>query len=262
MPVIILGVDPGSHATGYGVIETVPVVRMLAGGVIRASRQAPLADRLLVIHDRTDPGHREIRSDSHGGRGSVQRQERPQFPDPGARPRRDPAGRGRRPGLAVAEYAPREVKKALTGNGAAAKEQVRFMVMRLLGLKEEPPLDQSDALAVALAHAGRAAGSHWAETGRRRSMLVRIMSRMVPAPTVGEDDDRVSGRHPDQPAAPRPWSPSAAASAWMSSCRPSRPRSCPRPATRSGCGPTWPCARTTGPCTVLCWSRNGKCSAC
>ena len=56
----------------------------------------------------------------------------------------------------MAEYAPREIKKALTGNGAATKEQVRFMVMRLLGLKESPPLDQSDALAVALAHAGRA----------------------------------------------------------------------------------------------------------
>ena len=64
---------------------------------------------------------------------------------------------GAQAGLAVAEYAPREIKKALTGNGAAAKEQVRFMVMRLLGLREEPPLDQSDALAVALTHAGRAA---------------------------------------------------------------------------------------------------------
>ena len=62
---------------------------------------------------------------------------------------------GARAGLPVAEYAPREVKKALTGNGAATKEQVRFMVMRLLNIKESPPLDQSDALAVALAHAGR-----------------------------------------------------------------------------------------------------------
>jgi len=62
---------------------------------------------------------------------------------------------GAQAGLPVAEYAPREIKQALTGNGAATKEQVRFMVMRLLRLKVEPPLDQSDALAVALAHAGR-----------------------------------------------------------------------------------------------------------
>ncbi len=62
---------------------------------------------------------------------------------------------GAEAGLTLAEYAPRDVKKAVTGNGAAAKEQVRFMVMRLLRLKEEPPLDQSDALAVALAYSGR-----------------------------------------------------------------------------------------------------------
>ena len=61
-------------------------------------------------------------------------------------------------GLTVAEYAPREVKQALTGNGGATKEQVRFMVMRLLGLKEAPALDLSDALAVALTHTGRDPG--------------------------------------------------------------------------------------------------------
>ena len=62
---------------------------------------------------------------------------------------------GAQAGLTIAEYAPREIKQALTGSGAASKEQVRFMVMRLLGLKESPPLDMSDALAVALTHAGR-----------------------------------------------------------------------------------------------------------
>lgn len=64
---------------------------------------------------------------------------------------------GARAGLQVFEYAPREVKKALVGSGAATKEQVRFMVMRLLQLKKEPPLDMSDALGVALAHQGRSA---------------------------------------------------------------------------------------------------------
>jgi len=152
--VIILGVDPGSHATGYGVISTGPVVRMLAGGVIRANRGAPLCERLLAIHtelsaviDRHDPvaiavedlfNARNAKSSLILGhaRGVI-------------------LLAGAAAGLTVAEYAPREVKKALTGNGAASKEQVRFMVMRLLSLQESPPLDQSDALAVALAHAGR-----------------------------------------------------------------------------------------------------------
>ncbi len=55
-----------------------------------------------------------------------------------------------------AEYTPLQVKKALTGNGKAAKEQVGFMVRRLLGIKKQiKPLDISDAMAVAITHAQR-----------------------------------------------------------------------------------------------------------
>ena len=55
-----------------------------------------------------------------------------------------------------AEYTPLQVKKALTGNGKAAKEQVAFMVKRLLGIKKQiKPLDISDAMAVAITHAQR-----------------------------------------------------------------------------------------------------------
>ncbi len=55
-----------------------------------------------------------------------------------------------------AEYTPLQVKKALTGNGKAAKEQVAFMVKRLLGIKREiKPLDITDAMAVAITHAQR-----------------------------------------------------------------------------------------------------------
>ena len=151
---IILGVDPGSHATGYGVISTGPVVRMLDGGVIRTGRNAPLCDRLLAIH-------RELTTviDRHGPTAMAVED---LFNAKNARSslvlghaRGVILLAGASAGLSVAEYAPREVKKALTGNGAAAKEQVRFMVMRLLALKDSPPLDQSDALAVALTHAGR-----------------------------------------------------------------------------------------------------------
>jgi len=62
---------------------------------------------------------------------------------------------GAQAGLTVGSYAPRDIKMAVTGNGSSTKEQVRFMVMRILGLKEEPPLDMSDALAVALTHQNR-----------------------------------------------------------------------------------------------------------
>ena len=151
---IILGVDPGSHATGYGVISTGPVVRILDGGVIRAGKNAPLCDRLLAIHrglttviDRHGPQALAVEDlfNAKNARSSLIL----------GHARGVILLAGASAGLPVAEYAPREVKKALTGNGAATKEQVRFMVMRLLTLKDSPPLDESDALAVALTHAGR-----------------------------------------------------------------------------------------------------------
>lgn len=58
-----------------------------------------------------------------------------------------------------AEYTPLQVKKAVTGNGKAAKEQVAFMVKRLLGIKKElKPLDITDAIAVALTHSANLRG--------------------------------------------------------------------------------------------------------
>ena len=55
-----------------------------------------------------------------------------------------------------AEYTPLQVKQAVTGNGKATKEQVSFMVKRLLGVKKEiKPLDITDAIAIALTHAQR-----------------------------------------------------------------------------------------------------------
>jgi len=60
---------------------------------------------------------------------------------------------GKEAGLTVAEYAARKIKSSVTGNGAADKEQVQFMVKRLLKLKEDPvTLDASDALAIAICH--------------------------------------------------------------------------------------------------------------
>jgi crossover junction endodeoxyribonuclease RuvC len=55
-------------------------------------------------------------------------------------------------GLAIYEYAPREIKQAAVGRGAAAKEQVAFMIRSLLRLRETPPPDAADALAVAITH--------------------------------------------------------------------------------------------------------------
>ncbi len=58
-------------------------------------------------------------------------------------------------GIPVYEYAPRRVKQAVVGYGAADKSQVRRMVMRLLSLAEEPQEDEGDALAIAICHVNR-----------------------------------------------------------------------------------------------------------
>lgn len=162
---IILGIDPGSHATGFGVIEGSPAPRLLAGGVIRPAAGADLPRRLQCIHDalaeviaaqRPDVMAVEDLFNAKNARSSLIL----------GHARGVVLLAGAAAGLQVQEYAPRLVKQALTGNGNAAKQQVRFMVMRLLGLSAPPPLDQSDALAVALAclgrrrapRAGRAAG--------------------------------------------------------------------------------------------------------
>ena len=151
---IVLGIDPGSHATGYGVIATGPVVRLVTGGVIRTDARAPLPERLVEIHQ----GVAGVLADFPAQAMAVENL----FNAKNARSslilghaRGVILLAGAQAGLQVAEYAPREIKMSLTGNGSAAKEQVRAMVMRLLKLGDEPPLDMSDALAVALAHASR-----------------------------------------------------------------------------------------------------------
>jgi crossover junction endodeoxyribonuclease RuvC len=59
-------------------------------------------------------------------------------------------------GVAIAEYSPREIKLSVAGSGAAAKEQVAFMVKRLLGIPGPLQADAADALAVAICHLHRA----------------------------------------------------------------------------------------------------------
>ncbi len=151
---IVLGIDPGAAATGYGVIAGGTRPRVLASGVLRTDAARPLAERLRAIHegvleilDRHAPQEMAVES-------LFNRNARASLVLGHARGVVLLAAALR--GVPVAEYAPREIKKALTGNGAAAKEQVRFMVCRCCELAAEPrSLDESDAIAVALCHAGR-----------------------------------------------------------------------------------------------------------
>jgi len=154
--VLILGIDPGSHATGFGLVAASGNrLRLVDAGTIRAARGQELPLRLRTIHEalvelivRHRPGVMAVENVFN------------------ARNARSSLILGHARGaivlaaalhdVPVAEYAPGEVKMALAGNGGARKEQVRFMVTRMLGLPRPPAsLDASDALGVALCHALR-----------------------------------------------------------------------------------------------------------
>ena len=151
---IVLGVDPGASTTGYGVVARAPngLVSLLECGVIRTEPSTPLARRLKEIYDGiTDVLTRHqaavvavegvfyaknVRTTVVLGhaRGAVLL----------AATMRD---------VHVAEYSPAEIKSAVVGNGRATKEQVQFMIQRLLRLKQPPrPADAADGVAVALCH--------------------------------------------------------------------------------------------------------------
>jgi crossover junction endodeoxyribonuclease RuvC len=172
----ILGIDPGSTATGFGVVEqTGTALVHVAHGTVRPPRNAPLAARLLHLHRavlEVIAAHRpdvaaveEVFVAASPRAALVLGQAR------GAVLAALAAGQ-----LGVSEYAAARIKQAVTGNGRAGKPQVQKMVCRLLALDQTPPSDASDALAAAIchAHAGRLGALVASRGGGRRSPRGRI----------------------------------------------------------------------------------------
>ncbi len=148
----ILGVDPGLNATGWGMIaQDGARLSLIATGVIKAPAKAPMAQRLLFIHEALEA----LIADHQPHEAAVEDQFVSANPGTALK-----LGQARaaamlapaRAGLPVAEYAPRLVKKSVVGTGGAEKAQVAAMVKMLLpGSKAEA--DDADALAVAICHA-------------------------------------------------------------------------------------------------------------
>lgn len=149
---IILGIDPGSLLTGYGVVDSDGRHnRFLGCGCIRL-KPANLAKQLRTIHD----GIREIIQQMHPQAVAIEKVFVYRNADSALK-----LGQARGAAicavaefdLPVFEYAPNVIKKSVVGHGHAAKEQVQHMVKVLLGLSKSPSADAADALAVALCHA-------------------------------------------------------------------------------------------------------------
>jgi crossover junction endodeoxyribonuclease RuvC len=148
----VLGIDPGSRVTGFGVIETDGVrSRYLGSGCIRTT-SGPFPERLGEIFS----GLRVALEEWRPGEVAVEQV----FVSRNASSALK-LGQARGAaisavvtlGLPVFEYTPAAVKQGLVGNGRAEKEQVQHMVRVILAMQGRMALDESDALAVALCHA-------------------------------------------------------------------------------------------------------------
>lgn len=152
---IIIGIDPGTNVMGYGVLGVNgKTTTMVAMGVIKLSKFESHYLRLRRIHERVLglieqylPDEMAIEAPFFGKNvQSMLKLGRAQGVAMAAALIRD---------IPITEYEPRKIKQAITGNGAASKEQVHEMLRRILAIPREqllPELDATDALAAALCH--------------------------------------------------------------------------------------------------------------
>ncbi len=150
----VVGIDPGTATTGYGVIEeSAGRLTLIAFGTVCTGAELPMPRRLLELHDRLTELLALHAPDSAAVESLFfQKNVRTAIT----------VGQARgvilltlaRGGVPVSEYTPMQVKQAVAGYGGAEKRQVQAMVRALLSLPEAPkPDDAADALAVAICHA-------------------------------------------------------------------------------------------------------------
>ena len=148
----IIGIDPGSRRTGYGIIDAVAgKMTYVTSGIIRLP-EGSLPERLKIIFNGVsqlieqyapeEMGIEEVFL-SHNASSALKL----------GQARGAAIVAGVNAGLSVGEYSARSVKLAVVGTGAADKSQVQMMIVQLLKLSEAPAEDAADALAVALCHA-------------------------------------------------------------------------------------------------------------
>ena len=163
----IIGIDPGLRKTGWGVIETEGTrLSYIADGSVHSDSDAPLATRLLQIHNQlVEILQRHTPDEAAVEETFVNKDARATLKLGQARGAAmlAPALAG----ISVAEYAPNVVKKYVVGAGHAEKDQVKHMVKVLLPRAELNTADSIDALAIAICHAQH----------RGKQTLAKILAR-------------------------------------------------------------------------------------
>ncbi len=152
----ILGIDPGSRKTGFGVIDLIGgQLKYITSGVIK-STDGDFTDRLKVIHQSV----RALIKEYNPHIMSIESVFVHKNPSSALK-----LGHARAAALCatfdfdmdVFEYSPREIKKGVVGTGAASKEQVQHMVVSLLNLGGSPAEDAADAIAAAICYSNEKA---------------------------------------------------------------------------------------------------------
>ncbi len=150
----ILGIDPGTQYTGFGIVVFKNNSFMLVkSGIIKPKTGDSISSRLEFIFDEItnqikihNPDQFAIETAFYGK--NIQSALKIGYV------RGISLLAASKAGLPIGEYSPREVKKSVVGNGAASKEQVQYMIKKLLAIRiDKMRFDESDALAVAVCHA-------------------------------------------------------------------------------------------------------------
>lgn len=149
----VIGVDPGTIVTGYGIVSEIRGKKACHGwGAIKAGSKAPMPERLKKIADGLRAAIRENAPDILALEDSFFAKN-PQAALKLGQARGAIMLVAAEEGLKVAEYTPLKIKQTVAGYGQAEKGQVQMMVRSILALQENPePFDASDALAVAITH--------------------------------------------------------------------------------------------------------------
>jgi crossover junction endodeoxyribonuclease RuvC len=149
-----LGIDPGLQVTGYGVIKSVGNhVSLIEAGVIRISRAQTLPERLKELHEGITEVFETYRLQAIAIEQLYSHYERPRTAILMGHARGVLCLAAAQAHLQVHSYEPTKVKKLLTGNGRAPKDQMQRAIQMQLNLKDPPdPPDVADALAIALCH--------------------------------------------------------------------------------------------------------------
>lgn len=150
---IILGIDPGLSKMGFGIIRiNDEQPSFIDFGIISTDADQPLEKRLKIIYLDLKTVIKEYQPKAMSVEGSFFGKNVRSMMMLGHARGMALLGAAQA-GIPVYEYSPRKIKQSVTGNGNATKEQVKYMVQIILGLKEKKiPDDASDALAIALCH--------------------------------------------------------------------------------------------------------------